>query len=289
MESSPAPSAPTLVSVNWLMAHAQDAGVVVLDCSYYLPASGRDADEEYLAAHVPGAVRFDIDAASDPDADLPHMLPSPGQFAEIAERLGIRPDDWVICYDGSGSNLSAARGWWMFRVFGHARVSVLDGGFGAWARDTRPVQRGAVRRLPTGYRLPTVDARLVYDRAMVERIVAGTDATQLGDCRSVARFGGEEDEPRAGVRRGHIEGSRNIPFGEFTDPATRRFKSPDALRALFSEHGLDVSRPIVASCGSGVTACTMALALEVIRDDDPAGVGPPVAVYDGSWAEWGRS
>ncbi|MES2124683.1 MAG: sulfurtransferase [Gemmatimonadota bacterium] len=288
MKSSADDPRPSLVSANWLTAHAHDAGVVVLDCSWYLPTMGRNADQEYLAAHVPGAVRFDLDAASDPDASLPHMVPSPERFAMLAERLGIRRTDWVICYDGSGSNLSAARAWWLFRLFGHSRVSVLDGGFGAWARDTRPVQRGAVRRPPTGYPVPSIDRSLLVDRAQVERIVAERGPAQIGDCRSAARFRAEEDEPRPGVRRGHVPGSCNLPFGDFTDPVTRREKTPAELRSLFLASGLDISRPIVALCGSGVTACTMALAVEVIREADPEGVGPPVAVYDGSWAEWGR-
>lgn len=289
MESSAAPLCPPLVSANWLTAHGHEPGNVVLDASFYLPAMGRDADAEYLAAHVPGAVRFDLDTASDPDSDLPHMLPSPARFAAIAERLGIRPEDRVICYDGSGVNLSAARAWWMFRVFGHQNVSVLDGGFGAWARETRPVQRGVVRRLPTGYRVPVVDRSLVRDRAEIARIVAGADAAQITDCRSTARFNGTEAEPRIGLRRGHIPGSANIPFTDFTNRVTRLFKSAAELRALFAERGLDLARPMVSSCGSGVTACTMALAVEVIRAADPAGVGAPVAVYDGSWAEWGSN
>lgn len=261
---------------------------MVLDCSFYLPSMGRDAEAEYLAAHVPGAVRFDLDAVSDPDSGLPHMLPTPERFAAVVERLGVRPSDLVICYDGSGVNLSAARAWWMFRVFGHRNVVVLDGGFGAWARETRPVQRGMARRLPTGYRVPQVDAGLVRDRAALERIVAGTAAEQLADCRPAARFNGEQEEPRPGLRRGHIPGSENLPFTEFTDPATRLLRTPTQLRALFAEWGLDLARPIVASCGSGVSACALALAVEVVRAADPAGVGPPVAIYDGSWAEWGR-
>lgn len=288
MESTAAPTVPPLVSANWLTAHGHEPGIVILDASFYLPAMGRDPDAEYLAAHVPGAVRFDLDTASDPDSDLPHMLPSPERFAAIAERLGIRPDDRVICYDGSGVNLSAARAWWMFRVFGHRNVSVLDGGFGAWARETRPVQRGVVRRLPTGYRVPVIDRSLVRDRSEIDRMVTDGEGARITDCRSAGRFNGTEDEPRSGLRRGHIPGSGNIPFTEFTDPATRLMKSPTELRALLASRGVDLAQPMVSTCGSGVTACTLALAVEVIRAADPTGVGPPVAVYDGSWAEYGK-
>lgn len=291
MESSAPDSAPALVSANWLTAHGHEPGIVVLDCSMYMPASGRDADAEYLSAHVPHAVRFDIDEVSDPDSPLPHMLPSPEHFAATAERLGIQPDDWVICYDGSGLNFSAARAWWMFRAFGHRRVSVLDGGFGAWARETRPVQRGVVRRLPTGYRVPNVEGALVRSLAEIQAIIASdsADGAQVVDCRAAARFNGELDEPRAGVRRGHIPGSRNIPFTEFTDARTRLFKHADALRDLFHAAGLDLARPIVATCGSGVTACVLALAVEVLREADPGSVGPPTAIYDGSWTEFGAT
>lgn len=277
-----------LVSAHWLTARGHEPGIVVLDCSWYLPDVGRSADAEYLAAHVPGAMRFDLNEVSDQGSDLPHMLPSPERFAAAVERLGIRPEDLVICYDGSGVNLSAARVWWMFRVFGHRHVAVLDGGFGAWAHQTRPVQRGATRRLPTGYRVPALDPALVRDRAALEQIVAGGATEQVVDCRPAARFQGEQDEPRPGLRRGHIPGSTNIPFPEFTDPTTGLFRKPDQLRALFGGRGLDLARPMVASCGSGVSACALALAVEVVRAADATGVGPAVAIYDGSWAEWGR-
>lgn len=289
MERSVGGSRAPLVSAAWLSSHIGEPGLVVLDCSWYLPQMGRDADAEYLSAHIPGALRFNLDEASDTNSDLPHMLPAPEGFATLAERLGIHPEDFVICYDGSGVNLSAARAWWMFRVFGHRNVAVLDGGFGAWARETRPVQRGAGRRPPTGYRGDGVDHALIRDRAAIERIVAGDAEAQVVDCRPGPRFSGEQDEPRSGLRRGHIPGSRNLPFSEFTDPATRLFWTPNQLRALFAERGLDLARPIVASCGSGVSACTLALAVEVIRAADPDGVGPAVAIYDGSWAEWGRN
>lgn len=287
MESAAGLPSP-LISARWLTAHGHEPGVVVLDCSWYLPATGRNAEAEYLAAHVPGAMRFNLDDVSDQESDLPHMLPSPERFAAAVERLGIHPEDLVICYDGSGVNLSAARVWWMFRVFGHRKVTVLDGGFGAWAHQTRPVQRGDTRRPPTGYRVPAPDPGLVRDRAALERIVVGDATEQVVDCRPAARFHGEQEEPRPGLRRGHIPGSINIPFTEFTDPTTGLLRKPDQLRLLLSGRGLDLARPMVASCGSGVSACALALAVEVVRAADATGVGPAVAIYDGSWAEWGR-
>jgi thiosulfate/3-mercaptopyruvate sulfurtransferase len=288
LESTAASSLPSLVPAAWVAAHRHEPDVVALDCSWYLPSSGRDADAEYRAAHIPGALRFDLDVESDPDTDLPHMLPSAGQFAGTMERLGIRPTDRVVCYDGSGVNLSAARVWWMFRIFGHRQVAVLDGGFLAWSSATRPVQRDATRRTPTGYPVPAIDRTLVRDRAAMERIVAGTDVAQIADCRPAPRFNGEMDEPRPGLRRGRIPGSHNLPYAELTDPETHLIQSPAALRSLLARRGLDVDRPIVATCGSGVSAGALALAVEVIRESGTRAVGPPVAIYDGSWAEWGR-
>ena len=276
------------MSPIWVTSHRHEPDVVVLDCSWYLPSAGRDADAEYLAAHIPGALRFDIDVASDPDSDLPHMLPTAERFAAIMERLGIRPTDRVVCYDGSGVNLSAARVWWLFRVFAHRQVAVLDGGFRAWSSATRAVQRGNARRPPTGYPVPMIDRTLVRDRADVERIGAGTDLAQVADCRPAPRFNAEVDEPRAGLRRGHVPGSRNVPYTELTDPATHLMRPPAALRSLLAQRGLDVAKPIVAMCGSGTSACALALAVETIRESGAQAVGPPVAIYDGSWAEWGK-
>jgi len=274
------------VSATWLGSRLGRNLVTVIDASWYLPTAGRDADTEYRAAHIPGAVRLDWDAVSDDGTDLPHMLPDPRRFAAAMEALGVAPDHDVVIYDGSGVNISAARAWWMFRTFGHQSVAILDGGFHAWARETRPIQTGMTRSQPSTYPVPALDHEQVRDRAAIERMVSGEEPGQLLDCRPAARFDGEEAEPRAGLRRGHIEGSANIPYSEFTDPVTGRFLKPEGLRALFASHGLDPARPIVASCGSGMSACNVALAAEVLRDAGDAVGG--VAIYDGSWAEYGR-
>jgi thiosulfate/3-mercaptopyruvate sulfurtransferase len=286
--SSPSPYLP-LLSPGWLAPRLRTPDLVILDCSWYLPSDGRDAEAEYRAAHIPGALRLDIDLLSAHDTDLPHMLPTPGQFAGAMEHHGIRRTDLVVCYDGSGVNLSAARVWWMFRVFGHRDVAVLDGGFPMWASATRPVQRGVIHPVRSGYPIPSIDAALIRSRDDVAQIVAGNGPATIVDCRSAERWRGEVDEPRPGVRRGRIDGSRNIPYPEFTDSATGGMRSPDRLRALFAAAGVDITRPVVSLCGSGTSACVLALAVEVLRADDPASVGPPVAVYDGSWAEWGST
>lgn len=281
-------SPPPLVSAHDLAAALGLPDLTIIDASWYLPTAGRDADAEYRIAHVPGAVRMGLEMISDPASDLPHMLPSADRFAVACETLGIGPHHRVVIYDGSGNNLSAARAWWTFRVFGHRAVSVLDGGFRAWASDTRPVQVGLQRRSRTGYPLPATDRSLIATRADIEAIVEGSVAAQLVDCRSHARFLGQVDEPRAGLRRGHIPGSRNMPFDEFTDPSTGLMLRHPALTKAFEKQGLDLSRRIVASCGSGVSACVLALAVEQVRAANPDLIGPPVAIYDGSWAEWGR-
>lgn len=279
---------PSLVSPAWLAARLAEPDLAILDASWYLPDSGRDADLEYRAMHVPGAVRFNLDLASARDSDLPHMLPTAEDFAEFVERLGIRREDRVICYDGSGVNLSAARVWWMFRIFGHPSVAVLDGGFPAWASETRPVQRGTVQRPRSGYRAEGLNPALLADRSVVDRIVADGSA-QIVDCRVPERFRGEVAEPRPGLRRGHVEGSRNLPYPSFTDPATGRYFTPSVLRDLIVGAGIDPARPIVALCGSGTSACTLALAIEVLRESNLGPIGPPVAIYDGSWSEYGRT
>lgn len=281
-------SAPPLISADRLGTMLGVPGLIILDVSWFLPDAGRDPDAEYRTAHIPGAIRVPLDDLCAPASDLPHMLPTPEQFAAACERHGIGPRHQLVIYDTSGVNLSAARAWWTFRVFGHLAVTVLDGGFRAWAGATRPIQVGVQRRPRTGYPAPRINHGLVVDKAEVERIVAGEGEGQLVDCRGQERFEGAVDEPRPGLRRGHIAGARNIPYSEFTNPSTGLMYGVPVLREIFASRGLDLRQRLVASCGSGVSACVLALAVEVVRAADPAAVGPPVAIYDGSWAEWGR-
>ncbi len=277
-----------LISADRLSTMLGTPGVVILDVSWYLPSAGRDPDAEYRSAHIPGAIRLPLDELCDPTSELPHTLPAPERFAAVCESHGIGPRHYLVAYDASGVNLSAARAWWTFRVFGHTAVSVLNGGIRAWASATRPIQVGMQRRPGTGYPVPTINPALVVDQAEVDRIASGGEDAQLVDCRSSDRFEGKVDEPRPGLRRGNIAGSSNIPYDQFTDPGTGLMRTVPELKAMFAERGLDLTRRIVASCGSGTSACVLALAVEMIRAAAPATVGPPVAIYDGSWAEYGK-
>jgi thiosulfate/3-mercaptopyruvate sulfurtransferase len=267
-----------LVSTEWLAAHLGDPHVAVVDASMYLPTSGRDAAREYEESHIAGAVFFDLEASSDTTSHLPHMLPSAESFAGRMSALGLSDDDDIVVYDGSGANLSAARVWWMFRLFGHERVAVLDGGFGKWRREGRPVERGVTAR-PRGHlraRAPRRNAVLDLDRV---RAAATAGTEQIVDMRSAGRFAGAEPEPRAGLRRGHIPGSLNLPFQELVGPEGTVLPA-DALRQRITAAGIDLDRPVVATCGSGVSACTLIHALYLLGHEQ-------VALYDGAWAEWG--
>jgi thiosulfate/3-mercaptopyruvate sulfurtransferase len=243
-----------------------------------MQSAGRDPESEFLAGHIPGAVRFDLEQVSDPATTLPHMLPTADHFADAMRRLGLDNDDLIVVYDGSGVNQSAPRAWWMFRVFGHERVAVLDGGFGSWRAEGRPIETGPGAPRSPGNFTARLDAGRVVDAAGIVRIVRSGKA-QLVDARSAGRFAGLDPEPRPGLRGGHIPGSRNVPFTTLVG-ADGRLLAPPELHRLFAEAGVDPTRPVVASCGSGVTACAVVLALEV------AGY-PGAAVYDGSWTEWG--
>lgn len=264
-----------IVSTAWLAEHLTDPDLVVLDGSYYLPAMKRDADAEYAAAHIPGALRFDIDVVKDASSPLPHMLPSPEAFAQAAGGMGIGRDTLVIAYDGAGL-LSAPRVAWTFRTFGSTRVAILDGGFPAWLAEGRPTESGPARtRSPVEYR-PAFDAGAVADLERVRRALASGEA-QVVDARPAGRFSGEDPEPRQELGSGHMPGALSLPSSAVITGG--RLAEADAIRAAFAEAGVDPERPIVTTCGSGVTAVILTLALE--RIGRPAG-----AVYDGSWSEW---
>lgn len=265
-----------LVSTAWLADRLGAPDIRVLDASWHMPDAGRDAAAEYRAAHIPGAQFFDIDDIADTTSALPHMLPTAEKFISRVRRLGVGDGHRVVVYDSAGL-FSAARAWWMFRAFGHRDVAVLDGGLPRWLAERRPVEDAvptARDRHFSGMR----DGSVVRDVTQVAAAMK-LGGEQIVDARSPARFRGEEPEPRPGLRAGHIPGSVNVPYRAVLN-ADGTMKDPAALRALFAAAGVDLSRPIVNTCGSGVTACILSLA------QMRAGAAR-TAVYDGSWAEWG--
>jgi thiosulfate/3-mercaptopyruvate sulfurtransferase len=268
---------PPLVSGAWLAQRLGRPGLRVVDASWYLPGTGRDAEAEYLAAHIPGAVYFDLDASSDPQTPLPHMLPEAGAFAQRMGRLGLGHGDDIVVYDGSGYNLSAARAWWMFRAFGHDRVAVLDGGIGRWRREGRPLETGPAHPAPGRFRARLDPARV----RTLEQVLALTrsGAEQIVDARPAGRFAGSDPEPRPGLRGGHIPGSRNLPYAALVN-ADGLLLSAQELSGRFREAGIDPTRPVVATCGSGTSACAVLFALHLLGQEQ-------TALYDGSWSEWG--
>jgi thiosulfate/3-mercaptopyruvate sulfurtransferase len=266
-----------VVSTEWLAARLGSTGLRVIDASWYLPGSSRNPAAEYVAGHIPGAVFFDLDASSDPSTTLPHMLPSEQSFSDRMASLGLNDADDLIVYDGSGTNLSAARVWWMLRTFGHHRSAVLDGGMGKWSRENRPIEPGTVA-LPRGKFTARLNLRAVRDLPAVQANIQH-QREQLVDVRSAGRFAATEPEPRPGLRRGHVPGSRNLPFAELVQPDGTIL--PDyQLRRRIEAAGVDLSQPIVATCGSGTSACTLILSLAVLGHEG-------AALYDGAWSEWG--
>ncbi|MFH5772949.1 3-mercaptopyruvate sulfurtransferase [Paracoccus sp. NGMCC 1.201697] len=264
-----------LVSTDWLAAHLSDPDLRILDATWFLEP-GRDARAEYAAAHIPGARFFDLDEITDKRSSLPHMAPLPELFISRMRAMGIGDGHQVVIYDNSPVR-SAARVWWTFRLMGKTDVAVLDGGLGKWLAEGRPVED-----LPPVMR----DRHMTTQRqaALVRDVTQVAAASKLDshviiDARSAERFRGEAAEPRAGLRSGHIPGSRNLPFGRLYNP-DGTMKSADALRAEFEAAGVDLTRPAITTCGSGVTAATLFLALERVGHRDHS-------LYDGSWAEWG--
>lgn len=266
-----------LVGTDWLGLRLGRPGIRIVDATWYLPAAGRRGIEDYREGHVPGAAFWDIDAVADPDSPLPHMLPDEPGFAAHMERMGISNDDHVVVYDNVGM-MTSPRAWWCLRAFGHERVSVLDGGMSKWRAEGRPIEAGAPPAAPGSYaaRLDPSLVRSIGD--IFDNVETGT--AQILDARSAGRFAGAEPEPRPNCRSGHIPGSLNLPFGDLIDPETGAFRRGEDLAARFAASGLEAERPVVASCGSGVTACVLALGLHLLGRED-------VAVYDGSWSEWG--
>jgi thiosulfate/3-mercaptopyruvate sulfurtransferase len=266
----------SLVSTEWLGPELGAPGLHVVDASWFLPGDSRDARAEYEAAHIPGAVFFDLDEISDPDSPLPHMLPSEARFASRMRSLGIGDGGRIVFYDDSPLH-SAARAWWMIRTFGAREIALLDGGLAKWKAEGRPLESGTPSIRP-GHFTPALDRDAVADKAFIAAIPGDSD-WQIADARSPGRFRGDEPEPRPGLASGHIPGSRNLPFGRLFE-GDGRWKRGDALRAAFEEAGIDLARPLATSCGSGVTAATLLFGAHLLGKED-------VKLYDGSWAEWG--
>ena len=269
------PASKNLVTTDWLAARLGKPGVAVVDGSFYLPALKRDARAEFLSAHIPGAVFFDIDAIADHSTDLPHMLPGATQFAAEVGKLGIANDDTIVVYDGAGLG-GAPRVWWTFRAFGAKNVFILDGGLPKWKAEGRPTESGNAKPAPkqftgdlnTGQVATTDDVSLALMN----------ESAQVVDARPADRFRGEVPEPRPGIRSGHMPGAKNVPVTGLIENG--RLIAPDQIAEKFKAGGVDLDKPMITSCGSGVTAATLWFALDAIGK-------APKQLYDGSWTEWG--
>ena len=267
---------PYVVSTEWLAARLAAPDIAILDASWHLPSSGRNAKAEFMEERIPGAQFFDIDEIADTSSALLHMLPSAEKFSSRVRKLGIGDGKKVICYDTVGL-FSAARAWWMFRVFGHDDVAILDGGFPRWKAQGRPIAAGPPQEAQERHFTARFRSMMVRDKADVRQAVARGAA--VADARSPSRFRGEEPEPRKEVRGGHIPGAKNVHYATLLN-ADGTLKSAEKIAKIFAEAGIDVANPVITSCGSGVTAAILALGLTLVGAKDHA-------LYDGSWTEWG--
>lgn len=261
------------VTTEWLAAHLDDPSVAIVDASWYLPAANRKPHEEYVAGHIPGAVFFDIDAIADTSTGLPHMLLAPAPFAAAVGALGIGDGMTIVVYDGAGL-FSASRAWWEFMVMGAPDVRILEGGLPQWIAEGRPLESG-IATPPARVFTPDFHPELVRNHTDVKAAIAARQ--QIADARPAGRFSGRDPEPRPGMPSGHMPGAVSLPATELV--ADGRLKPADELKAMFEAAGVDLGKPVITSCGSGVTASTLMLALKLAGAKD-------VAVYDGSWAEW---
>ncbi|MFT5181915.1 MAG: thiosulfate/3-mercaptopyruvate sulfurtransferase [Alphaproteobacteria bacterium] len=268
-----------LVDATWVASHLEDPQVRIVDGTWHLPPTGRNGREEYDSSHIPGAVYFDIDAISDPDSNLPHMMPTAEAFADAVGAMGIANDQRVIVYDADGL-FSAPRVWWMFRAFGHDNVAVMTGGFTAWKNEGRPVS--AEIPSPAAARFEALfNANMVRSKAQIMANIESGGELVL-DARAANRFAGNEPEFRPGVVPGHIPGSGNLPYAEIVDTKNGAFVSGTDLLNAFDAQGATGVQPVVTTCGSGITACILGLGMHLIGRDN-------WAIYDGSWTEWGGS
>lgn len=266
----------SLVSTEWLTEHASAPDVRIVDASWHMPATGRNPRAEYDAEHIPGAVFFDIDEIADTDNPLPHMVPSPEKFSSRMRKLGLGDGNRIVVYDTIG-NVSAARAWWLLRLFGHQDVAILDGGLPKWKAEGRPVDDMPVKPAERHF-TSRINSFLLREKDQVARNI-NQGREQVLDARSAGRFEGTEPEPREGLRSGHIPGAKNLPFPNLLNDGDGTFRPAAELSASFEGAGIDLKKPVITSCGSGITACVLAFGLHLLGHQR-------VAVFDGSWTEW---